>query len=504
MEKIRIKVILLFLLMSLGANAQTWVTGITFDYGLNRQSWDSTKLNNIALDFPTQSYDEMFELKLKDLSSLSIFGGFKNHFIIRKNVIVADLSLGMNFYDYTFDLSKKVNSSSLDTSTTLSASSDSVLWENYLKSSNNVNIKGVYPSIRLNLGYKRELFNYRNLVLSADAGILIQRRFSFFQDFNKQVYNSGDTIFAHFGNALNHRMFIPSAYIGFTMRFGSNTLGLRLGNNIGPITRKIASLQIKESFAQITYSKLFRETHLGREQVIYDEYQHLSQTRASEYRKGDKLSYIQFGFAHDVRAKYEIEPRTSTLFMEDADSIVVSTNGVYLQPNAGLDVMLNTFFTHRWMMGLGISMYEESYTSYGTITQGNSTTSFGDKILRSEPDNAYQKYWSKTKASVGINSAVYFSKRTLKVDPYVKGSANMVMNYDVPEFLKTNPEWRSTSFFPYYKLGIGADVRLRLKSSKFFVIGAGVDYNSNPHVNYMQYYLRIGYYRKKKLKNQTY
>lgn len=504
MEKVRVNVILFLLLFSLGANAQSWVTGMTFDYGLNKQNWDSTEQHNIVLDFPSQSYDEMFDIRMKDVASLSIFGGFKNHFVINKNVIVADLSLGLNLYDYNFELTKKTGSTTLDTSMNISTNSDSAMWESYQNNSNIVNVKGVYPSIRVNLGYKRELFKYRSLAFYADAGVQIQRRFSFFQDFNKTIYSSGDTIFAHFGNALNHRMFIPSTYIGFTIRYGSNSLGIRLGNNIGPITRKIASLQIKESFAQITYSKLFRETHLGREQVIYDEYQHLSQTRASEYRRGDKLSYIQFSIPHDVRSKYNIEPRISNVFMENGDSAVIATNGMYLQPNAGIDLMLNTFFTHRWMMGLGISMYEESYTSFGTVSYKDRSMTFGDEILRSSPDNAYQKYWTKTKASVGINSAVYFSKRALKIDPFVKGSANMVMNYDVPEFLKNDPNWRSTSFFPFYKVGIGADIRLRLKSSKFFVIGAGMDYNLNPHVNYMQYYVRVGYYRKKKLKNQTY
>lgn len=506
MEKIGFKGILfLFLvLLSYEGTTQSWITGMTFDYGFNGHTWDSTQPHNIVLEFPSRSYDETFEVKLNNVFGRSVYGGFKNHFQIKKNIIVADLSLGLNLYSYDFTLNKKPGSVPLDTSQTASGNSDSLIWDKYNEGSNRLSVKGIYPSIRLHLGYKRQLFNYRNLAFYADAGFMVQRRFSFFQDFNKVIYDANDTIAANFGNALNHRMFIPSAYLGFTLRMSSNAFGVRIGSNIGSITKKTGSIEMREAFLQITYSKLFKETHLGREQVIYDEYQHLTQTRAAEYRRGDKYSYLQFGLSHEDRSRYETDPKSFTLFTEGADSVLVTTNGYYIQPNTGLDFMLNTFFTHRWMMGMGISMYEESYTSYGTINQGDIETTFGDEVLHSSPDNAYQEYWTKTKAAIGLNTAIYVSKRALKIDPYVRGTANMVMNYDVPEFLKSNPDWRSVSFFPYYKIGAGADIRLRIKSSKFFVLGAGVDYTINPHINYLQYYIRVGYYRKKKLKNQTY
>lgn len=506
MEKIRLSLILFFTAFVVNVSGQSWITGMTFDYSLNKQNWDSTAHHNIVLSFPSLSYDETFEIKLNDISSTSIYGGFKNHFTLKRNVLVADLSLGLNLYNYTFDLWKKSGSNNLDTSMYEPNKNDSLVWQEYMNDYEGVNIKGVYPAIRLHLGYKRELLNYRNIALYADAGMLIQRRFSFFQSFNKEIYNSGgDTIVAHFGKALYHKRILPSVYLGLSVRFGSNSFGLRLGSNIGSLTPKAVALKVSESFAQLTYSRLFRETHIGREQVIYDEYQHLSQTRASEYRQGDKFSYLQFSSMHKERAIYPSDDPTTVYFLEGTDSIKVTKEGYYVQPSIGFEIMLNTFFTHRWMMGLGLSMYEESYTSYGNImTQGGQTTPFGEEILRSEPDNSYQEYWTKTKGSVGINTAVYVSKRTLPVDPYIKGSANMVMNYDVPEFLKTNSDWRSTAFFSVYKVGIGADLRLRLKSSKFFVLGIGADYNINPHINYMQYFVKVGYYRKKKLKNQRY
>lgn len=495
----------MILLTTVGnVSAQSWITGMTFDYSLDQQSWDSTKQHNIVLDFPSLSYDETFEIKLNNVSSFSAYGGFKNHFIIKKNVIVADFSLGLNMYNYLFDITKKANSGPLDTTKFSGLKSDSSVWQNYLINKEAVSINGVYPSFRLHLGYKREVLNFRNLAIYTDAGMMIQRRFSFFQDFNKSIFEDQDTISAYFGSALNHRMIIPSTYIGLTFRMGSNSLGIRLGSHLGPITRKVASLQIKESYAQVTYTKLFKETHLGREQVIYDEYQHLSQTRASEYRRGDKFSYLQFGFVHDEQATYANETEASFWIIENADSILVNTDGYNLQPNAGFDIMLNTFFTHRWMMGLGLSMYEERYTSYGRITQADVSTPFGGEVLRTAPDNSYQEHWSKTKAAISLNTALYVSKRTMKIDPFVRGTASMVMDYDIPQFLKDNDGWRTTSFFPIFKIGGGFDIRLRLKSSKFFVIGAGADYNLNPHVNYLQYFVRVGYYRKKKLKNQTY
>lgn len=504
MEKIRRYLFLVILFVASNSQAQSWITGMTFDYGFSQTKWDSTSQHNILLQFPSLSYDETFDIALSDVSSMHMYGGFKNQFLIKKNLIIADLSVGLNLYQYSFDLSKKAGSALLDTNKIGVRPSDSEIWQGYLDEEEELIVSGVYPSIRVHLGYKRELVNYRNLALYADAGILGQRHFSFFQDFNKDINESGEPIYAHFGSALNHRAFIPSAYIGFSLRINSSSFGLRLGGDLTAITRKGASLQVKENFVQVTYTKLFKEMHLGREQVLYDEYQHLTQTRASEYRRGDKYSYLQFSFPHDKRRSYTNDVPLVSWLLEDQDSILVTTNGYYVQPNVGVDLMFNTFFTHRWMVGMGISMYEERYTSFGTITQNDLTTAFGDEILRSEPSNSYQEYWSKTKASVAINTAVYISKRAMKIDPYVRGAANMVMDYDIPEFLKEDPNWRTTSFFPVMKLGAGADVRLRLKSSKFFAIGAGVDYNINPHVNYLQYYVRIGYYRKKKLKNQTY
>ena len=80
----------------------------------------------------------------------------------------------------------------------------------------------------------------------------------------------------------------------------------------------------------------------------------------------------------------------------------------------------------------------------------------------------------------------------------------MVMDYDVPSFLKSNSDWSTKSFFGIHRIGVGVDIRLRIKSSKFLIIGVGADYNLNPQTNYLQYSIRLGYYRKKKLKNQTY
>ncbi len=504
MEKVRWIFIALLVSAVSGVSAQSWITGMTFDYSFDNQKWDSTAQHNIVLDFPSLSYDETFQVKLSNISSLSTFGGFKNHFYIQKNIVVADFSIGVSQYDYQFDLSKKAGSSPLDSEPFASGRSDSLVWEKYQDNYERIDLSAIYPSIRLHLGYQRELFNYKNLAFYADAGFFIERRFSLFQDPNKVIFSDNDTILGHFGSALNHRLIIPSAYAGLTIRMGSNALSCRLGTKLGPVTRNIASLQVNESYLQVAYSKLFRETHLGREQVIYDEYQHLSQTRASEYRQGDKFSYLQLNIAHEERGTYANETPVTAWFLEDADSIEVSTEGYYVQPNAGFDLMFNTFFTHRWMMGLGVSLYEENYTSYGTVTRDDQVTPFGDEVLRSAPDNSYQEYWSKTKAAVGINSALYLSKRTLKIDPYVKGMASMIMDYDVPTFLKDQPGWRTTSFFPIFKVGAGVDFRLRIKSSKFFVLGVGADYNINPHVNYIQYFAKVGYYRKKKLKNQQY
>lgn len=503
MEKIRLIVILL--LAFSGTYAQSWVTGISFDYTNSSPAWDSTSKHNVPVDFPNLKYDETFEIRLKGLKSSGYHVGFKNHFVFNKNVVVTDIGVGLNFYKYQFNLTKKDYTSSLDTTINGDGLSDSLVWQHYQDNNNeDFNIVGAFPSIRLHIGYKRELLKYKNLSLYGDAGIIGQRRFSFFQDYSKNIGDNTEPIWINFRNLLSQRMFISSVYVGFSMRYNSHLFGIKLGNNLGPTTRKIAALTINESFALISYSKLFSESHLGKEQIIYDEYQHLSQTRSSEFRRGDKYSYFQFGSIHENRAIYQNYTPSESWFVDNGDSTKILTEGYNLRPNLGFELMLNSYFTHRWMAGLGFGMYQETYYSYGDIVNEGTETSFGNEHITSSPDNSYQEYWNKNKVTVALNTAIYPSKRIMKIDPYVKGSASMVMGYDAPTFLAVDPSWKAKSFFPIIKVGAGVDIRLRLKSSKYFVLGTGIDYNINPHVNYAQYYFRVGYYRKKKLKNQTY
>lgn len=503
MEKVRYIVISLLLMLGSQLSAQVWITGISADYQMNRSTWDSTRTYNTVLDFPSLTYDQTFESRVTAISNLNAHLGMHNRFIFNKNILIADFQLGLSKYDYAISISKKANSFPLDTAINEFGINDSISWSNYANSVSSTSVSALYPSIRIHVGYERQLLLFRNLSINGDAGLYVDRKFSFFQNFNRQINETSDTISAFLGPLLIHRKFIPSIYAGFSIKYTSHQFGIRIGTSIGPVTRKVSPFVLKESFAQITYTKLIKETHLGKEQVIYDEYQHLAQTRASEYRRGDKFSYIQFNVPHKKCGEYE-DDMTSSWVIENNDSILVNTKGHMVQPNMGIGLMLNTFFTHRWMMGLGLSLYGETYASYGTLDQQGSAENFGEEMPQAVPDNSYQTYWNKNKAAVALNTAVYVFNRTLPVDPYVKATANMVMDYDVPEFLKDEPEWRTTAFFPIYQIGAGFDIRLRIKSSKFFVVGLGADYNINPHVNYMQYYARVGYYRKKKIKNQRY
>lgn len=503
MEKVKYIVISLFTLLSGTISAQSWITGISADYQLNRFAWDSTKTYNTVLELPSLTYDQTFQSKLTNITSLTAHGGMHSKFKFNKNLVVADLQIGLSNYTYSLNITKKTNSFPLDTTINEFGINDSITWSNYKLSSEDIAVNALYPSLRVHVGYERELLRYKSFVINADAGFYFNRKFSFFQGYRHQINETNDSIFAYLGPLLNHRKFIPSSYIGISFKYTSHQIGIRLGSNLGSVTRKGAPFVLKETFAQVTYTKLLKETHLGREQVLYDEYQHLSQTRASEYRQGDKYSYLHINIPHNTYTSYS-ESSDPFWVIENNDSIQVNKEGNLLQPNIGFGLMFNTFFTHRWMMGLGVSMYSESYSSYGTLNEPNSTIAYGTELPEEIPDNSFQEYWTKNKAAAAINSHIYISKRTMKIDPFVKGTVYMVLDYDVPDFLKDEPGWRTTSFFPVYQIGAGFDIRLRIKSSKFFVIGAGVDYNINPHTNYLQCYARVGYYRKKKLKNQRY
>lgn len=506
MEKISKHIVLLFCLFLTGTvSAQSWVTGITFDYQANRPSWDSNAMHNVTLNFPTQSYDETFHVRLNQLTSSGFYIGFKNKFIFNKNAINADLSLGLNFYDYEFQVHPNNENYQLDGSTETHPNSDSAIWENYAAQDKSFMLSGTFPSFRLNVGYERELFKFKNLVFYGQTGLLLQRRISFLQDFETNITDINNPIEVDFSGLLQQKALLFSNYLGISLRYNSHVLGIDVGTTYGSIDHAQSTLDFKETFARVSYTKLFRASHLGKEQILYDEYQHLSQTKAAEYRKGDKYSYFQFGFNHQERAQYANDSIGTGWILQNGDSVMIQTEGYYVSPNLGFELMLNTYFTHRWMAGLGVGLYQETYYSYGSTTDPTGTEqSFGDEVLNSNPNNEYQYYKNRSKGVFSINTAWYLSKRIMVIDPYLKGSGSMVMNYDVPDFLKQNPDWRGTSFFPVVKVGAGIDIRMRLKSSKFFVLGICADYNVNPHVNYLQYSVRIGYYRKKKLKNQTY
>lgn len=506
MEKIKLHMsIVIILFATISGWSQTWVTGMTFDYQNNAPTWDSTSSHGVQLSFPTQRYDDIFYVNLRDIQSTSFTGGFKNQFVFNRNIIRADLGIGLNFYQFSFNLTKQVGTAELNTGTDNHIVSDSAIWSNYSNQNAPIKIKGTYPSLRLNIGYERELFKFKNIVCLANIGVLTQRRFSFFQNFDTDINGDSDPVWVNFNGLLQQKKLIVANYAGISLRYNSNIIGLRVGNTYGMINHHNSSLNFREVYTGLTYTKIFRESHLGKEQVLYDEYQHLSQTRASEYRRGDKYSFIQFGLGQQNRVEYSLDTPSQKFIIQNEDSILITTSGYYVQPNLGFELLLNTFFTHRWLTGLGFGLYQETYYSKGNLSnQSGQSLNFGDEVLTSNPNNEYQEYWNKAKVAVTMNTAVYFSKRIMKIDPYIKGTASMVMDYDVPDFLKQNADWRTTSFFPIYKIGLGTDIRLRLKSSKFFVLGIGVDYNLNPHINYVQYSVRIGYYRKKKLKNQTY
>lgn len=509
MEKIikHITIITSLILIANVSKAQEWASSLQFEYGIKTVSFDSTKQVNPSIVFPSGTYDNSFKMSNIAVSSNSYFVGFGNDIILNRNIITTSIGIGLNVYDYKLRINQSgiLNSAIADSS--LTTTSDQAYWDEIIVNKTNAfNIVKNVPTLRLSLGYKRELFRLKSFVPTIDAGVSIERRFNLQLSDSVTLEGSYPYVYSNINNQFNHKQFIFNPYLGLSMRFGTHIFAARYNMALGHIDDGNGVLSLHETSFQLSYSKTLGLSKIGKEQVIYGEYQHLGLSKSSEYRKGDKFSYMTIGFDQKAKTNYELDPILINSAIFNNDSITKITEGYEVTPNINFGLAFNTFATHRWMIGLGIDFYQEQYNSYGSTYDSltNTTGSFSAGDNPSTPLSELVENRKKTFISPNINSAIYISKRILRIDPYVKGSAAMVMDYDVPSFLKQNSDWRTRNFFPIYKIGAGVDIRLRIKSSKFLIIGIGADYNLNPHTNFIQYNIRLGYYRKKKLKNQTY
>lgn len=509
MEKIIKHIALVFILVIIqnASIAQEWTSSLQFEYGLKTVSFDSSQKVSPTVTFPGGVYDNSFKMNNIEVTSESYFVGFGNDIILNRNIITTSIGAGLHIYDHRLRINKvgALKSTILDSSIT--TQTDQAYWDEIIENeTNEFGITKNIPALRLSLGYKRELFRLKSFSPTVDAGLSIERRFNIQPRDSVTLEESYPYVYSNLNNQLNHKQFIFNPYIGLSLRLGTHIFAARYNVALGRVDDENGVLNMKETSLQVSYAKTLGLSKIGKEQVIYGEYQHLGLAKSSEYRKGDKFSYLTIGFDQKAKTSYTLDSAQYSAITYNNDSLTKITNGYDVTPNINFGLAFNTYATHRWMVGLGIDFYQELYNSYGTTYDSltNETGSFSADDSPYSPTNELVENRKKTFISPNINTAIYISKRILRVDPYVKGSAAMVMNYDVPPFLKENSEWRSTSFFPIYKVGIGVDIRLRIKSSKFLIVGLGADYNLNPHTNFIQYTVRLGYYRKKKLKNQTY
>lgn len=487
--------------------AQEWTSSLQFEYGIKTVAFDSTQQVSPPVTFPSGVYDNSFKLNTIGVTGNSYFIGFGNDIILNKNIITTSIGAGLQVYDYKLNIRKDGPLRNTIRDSSITTQTDQAYWDEILTNNTNTfNIAKNVPTIRLSLGYKRELFRLKSFAPTVDLGLSVERRFNIQPRDSVTLEESYPYVYSNLSNQLNHKQFILNPYAGISLRFGTNIFTARYNMTLGRVDDENGVLNMKETSLLFSYTKVLGLSKIGKEQVIYGEYQHLGLSKSSEYRKGDKFSYMTIGFDQKLKIGYELDSAYTFPVTYNGDSITQTTIGHEITPNINFGLAFNTFATHRWMIGFGIDFYQEQYNSYGTTYDSLTNTSgnFAAGDNPSSPTNELVENRKKTFISPNINTAIYISKRIMKIDPYLKGSAAMVMNYDAPYFLKQDSEWISTSFFPTYKIGAGVDLRLRIKSSKFLIIGFGIDYNINPHTNFTQYTLRFGYYRKKKMKNQTY
>ncbi len=487
--------------------SQEWVTSLQLEFGNKTIDFDSTNKVNPSVVFPSKTYDNSFTIKNNSLVGKSFFIGIGNDIILNKNTITTSLGIGFHKYDYGLTIEKTGEISNIPRDPSLTNLSDQDFWNEITgNESTHFNVSKRTPFLRLALGYKREILRYKSITATFSAGIAIDRRYNVNVKDSLTLEGSYPYVYTNLFSQFNNKQFVFNPYVGIGVRFGSNVLSMKYGAALGRIDDKNGIANFKESFAQFGYARILGLSKIGKEQVIYDEFQHLGLARSSEFRRGDKFSFMTLGFDHKILTNYTLtDPKITEVVFED-DTITKTTLGYSVSPTVNFGLSFNTYATHRWMIGLGLDVYQEHYNSFGNVYDSISgkRTDFMSGDSPAIPTDPYSEYDKATKIAPSISTAIYFSKRILKIDPYFKATSAMVMDYDVPSFLQSNSDWSTKSFFGIHRIGVGVDIRLRIKSSKFLIIGVGADYNLNPHTNYLQYSIRLGYYRKKKLKNQTY
>ncbi len=509
MEKIKIHIISTLILLTLGFQnySQEWISSLQLDYSVKTLNYDTNQIVIPQLVFPSRTYDNSFSLKNNSISGISFFIGMGNDINFKNNIITTSISLGFHSYQYGMKIDNTDSLNIFSSDSSLTSLGDQEIWNGIIDSkTNQFEVNKIVPTIRFSIGFKREILRFKSLVPIVETGMQLERRFNTSTYDSIVLYQPYPYVYSILNDQFNHRNFLFLPYVGAGLRIGPHTLGARLNFGMSRVDDGLGVLNLSENYFQINYSKVVGLNKIAKEQVIYDEYQFLALAKSSEYRKGDKYSFMNIGFTPSKRINYKLNNPIITEEVFENDSLTNVVQGNSVTPAVNLGFSFNTYATHRWMIGLGFDFYQEFYNTYGYVYDSISGTTTNYEVGENPNfnENIYSKFTRNVMFAPSMNSAVYFSKRVLKIDPYIKGTAAFLVNYDTPSFLIGNQKLNSLAIFTYYRIGLGADVRLRVKSSKYLMFGFMVDYNINPHMNFVQYSIKLGYYRKKKIKNQTY
>jgi len=387
------------------------------------------------------------------------------------------------------------------------------------------------PYINFEIGYSRSVWMYKGWEFLPSLDFRYRRAF-----FGDKLINQSflQTLEFKFEDDYGDYIEFPSQQylklkensyfinLGIDFRYNASVFGLRYGFSLG----EVSSLENVSSFNvsgfNFSYSKVLDVRKLAKEQLIADSDMGIPSLKTRKYRKGDRMFYASYFFDSKqmVTLDYETVKVDSDVSFEDANQItpglIRESKGVNVRPNVSFKFGAASFFTHRLLLGAGLGVYVEKVNRYGVVRDTAGTffqeVKESDDYLTLKNDVfAHDNFNVSTNVLpiVMFNSAIYLFKYQLPVDPFVKGTFNFVLTSDngsISELLKGTESTidYGEPYYSIYTLSAGADVKLRMRSSKYLVFSVVGDYHFHPHGNFMQIGIRIGRYKKKKLKSQRY
>lgn len=507
--RLKISMLLCLLFSGISLSAQEHFSELGFTVFQKNLAGIKSQAVKPEVHFAVGVYSGQFELSGTLNEGRGYYVNYANRFRYKKNAVDVDAMFGLNIYKYDFSL-KQI--SPIDTVAQFdgsNASHQSIWTNNYGGSNGTFNYSHTiwHPGIRLGLNYYRTLTNFRGLQLEALGGFSFERRFNFLTQNWELPHQEGtpEEMVVNYNDVLNPKPSIVGFQIGFATRFNANNLkiGYQLQFSSGGTKSGFSAFQENALF--VSYAKTLRYTKIAKEQLLISREDKQVASRLKRYRRGDKYSYIRFHGGESVSQHYELEGAVNNdVLIDGMDTLLRTTNGYQIKPRSNVSLSFNTFLGNRILGGIGIHAYANEVQTSGFVTNSSS-----GEVQTFDPSNEDAPYFGDEKTyqyfAPSIMMAFYFNGSQRVVEPFVRGRAI----YHIPTFSSEGHAGIQLNrgdldAFPGLKLGGGVDFRLRIRSSKYFVFALSGDYVINPIKNYTEVGLSIGYYRKKKLKNQRY